>query len=235
MTPPSLRRRHELREGDSNALPATATVFDQPLSVVLLFGMPGTGKGTQGKLLGEIPGIFHLSTGEIFRALSDETEEGRLVAEHIRAGELVPDDLTIEIWRHWLEAQIEAQNYRPHEQILLLDGIPRRVRQCELLQPYIQVLQILFLNCRDESVLIQRLRQRALQEGRADDADETVIRHRFEVYRQETAPILDFYPQELIREIDPIGSTGEVLKRILAHLLPLTLAHRNAAPTKPTI
>lgn len=234
MTPPSLRS-HERCEGDSKVLPLTANVFDRPLSAVLLFGMPGTGKGTQGKLLGEIPGIFHLSTGEIFRALSDETEAGRLVAKYINAGELVPDELTIEIWRHWLEAQIEARNYRPNEQILLLDGIPRRVQQCELLRPYVQVLLILFLNCRDESALIQRLRQRALLEGRADDADEAVIRHRFEVYRQETAPILDCYPKELIREIDPIGSTGEVLKRILAHLLPLTAARYNAGPSKPSI
>ena len=84
---------------------------------VLLIGMPGVGKGTQGKLLGKIRGLFHLSTGEIFRALRDDTDDGRLVADCLHRGQLVPDDLTIEIWEHSLAAQIEAGHYRPAEQV----------------------------------------------------------------------------------------------------------------------
>lgn len=187
---------------------------------VLLFGMPGVGKGTQGQLLAKIPGLFHLSTGAIFRSLADDTDDGRLVADCLQRGQLVPDDLTIEIWMHWLNAHIESRDFQPDRQVLLLDGIPRNVHQCERLEEHIDVLQILYLNPPDDEPIVQRLRQRALIEGRSDDADESIIRSRFEVYRRDTAPILSYYPKNLIHEIDPMGSPAEVLKRILGRLLP---------------
>ena len=196
-------------------------MLDRRYSAVLLFGMPGSGKGTQGQLLGKLQGIFHLSTGAIFRSLVDDSDDGRLVSECIRLGQLVADDLTIEIWQHWLNAHIESGDFRPEEQILLLDGIPRTVRQCELLEVHVNVLQVIYLSASDTEPIIQRLRQRALIEGRADDADESIIRNRFEVYRRETTPILNFYPPALIREIDPMGTPAEVLKRILEHLIPV--------------
>ena len=196
-------------------------MLDRRYSAVLLFGMPGSGKGTQGQLLGKLQGIFHLSTGAIFRSLVDDSDDGRLVSECIRLGQLVADDLTIEIWQHWLNAHIESGDFRPEEQILLLDGIPRTVRQCELLEVHVNVLQVIYLSASDTEPIIQRLRQRALIEGRADDADESVIRNRVEVYRRETTPILNFYLPALIREIDPMGTPAEVLKRILEHLIPV--------------
>lgn len=201
---------------------------DRRYSAVLLFGMPGSGKGTQGQLLGKVPGIFHLSTGAIFRSLADDSDDGRLVADCLRSGQLVPDDLTIEIWKHWLDAHIETGDFRPEDQILVLDGIPRTVRQCGFLTGCIDVLQVLHLNAPDPEPIVQRLRERALIEGRSDDADETVIRSRFEVYRRETAPILNFYPPTLIREIDPMGTPAEVLKRILEHLIPVMVAERRS-------
>lgn len=203
--------------------------MSEPLfPAVLLFGMPGVGKGTQGKLLGKIRGLFHLSTGEIFRALADDTDDGRMVADCLRRGQLVPDDLTIAIWQHWLLTHIESGEYRPQEQVLLLDGIPRNLHQCEQLAEHIHVLQILYLNPLHDEPIVQRLRQRALTEGRSDDADETIIRHRFEVYRHETAPILNYYPNDLIREIDPMGTPAEVLKRILESLVPVITAVRGS-------
>lgn len=195
---------------------------------VLLIGMPGVGKGTQGKLLGKIPGLFHLSTGEILRSLRDDTDDSRLVADCLRRGQFIPDELMLEIWQHWLAAEIEAGHYRPNEQVLLLDGIPRNRLQCEQLSEHIDVLQVIYLNPPDEEPIVQRLRQRALIEGRSDDADESIIRGRFEVYRRETAPILNFYPLEVIREIDPMGSSAEVLKRILEVLSPVIVATRGA-------
>ncbi len=202
---------------------------DRRYSAVLLFGMPGSGKGTQGQLLGKLQGIFHLSTGAIFRTLVDDSDDGRLVSDCIRHGQLVADDLTIEIWKHWLDAHIETRGFRPEEQILLLDGIPRTVRQCELLKDHVDVLQVIYLSASDTEPIIQRLRQRALIEWRADDADETVIRNRFEVYRRKTTPILKFYPPALVREIDPMGTPAEVLKRILEHLIPVIATPRGPA------
>ena len=202
---------------------------DRRYSAVLLLGMPGSGKGTQGQLLGKIQGVFHLSTGEIFRTLADDSDDGRLVSECIRHGRLVADDLTVEIWKHWLDAHIETGDFRPETQILLLDGIPRTVRQCELLRGSVDILQVIYLSATDTEPIIQRLRQRALIEGRADDADEAVIRNRFEVYRRETTPILNFYPSELIHEVDPMGTPAEVLKRILDRLIPVILTNGFAA------
>ncbi len=198
-------------------------------SAVLLFGMPGSGKGTQGQLLGKLQGVFHLSTGEIFRSLVDDSDDGHLVSDCIRRGQLVADHLTIEIWKHWLDAHIESGDFRPEEQILLLDGIPRTVRQCELLKDHVNVLQVIYLSVSDTEPIIQRLRQRALIEGRADDADESVIRNRFEVYARETTPILNFYPPALVREIDPMGTPAEVLKRILEPLIPVIATVRGSA------
>ena len=195
---------------------------------VLLIGMPGVGKGTQGKLLGKIRGLFHLSTGEILRSLRDDTDDGRLVADCLRRGRLAPDELMLEIWQHWLAAQIEMGHYRPTEQVLLLDGIPRNLFQCERLAEHIEVLQVVYLNPPDDEPIIQRLRQRALIEGRSDDTDESIIRGRFEIYRRETAPILSFYRPEVIREIDPMGSPAEVLKRILEVLIPVIVANRDS-------
>lgn len=188
---------------------------------VLLFGMPGVGKGTQGQLLGKIRGLFHLSTGEILRSLADDTDDGRLVTERLRHGQLVPDDLTIKIWTRWLDARIESQDFQPDRQVLLLDGIPRNLQQCERLKTHIDVLQVIYLNPPSDEPIVQRLRQRALLEGRSDDVDESVIRSRFEIFRRDTAPILNFYPRYLIHEIDPMGTPAEVLKRILERLIPV--------------
>lgn len=201
----------------------------QLFPAVLLIGMPGVGKGTQGKLLATIPGLFHLSTGEILRSLRDDTDDGRLVADCLRRGQFIPDELMLEIWEHWLTAEIEAGHFRPDEQVLLLDGIPRNRFQCERLSEHIDVLQVIYLNPPDEEPIVQRLRQRALIEGRSDDADESIIRGRFEVYRRETAPILNFYRSEVIREIDPMGSSAEVLKRILDVLSPVIVAAQDSA------
>jgi len=201
----------------------------QLISAVLLIGMPGVGKGTQGKLLGNIPGLFHLSTGEILRSLRNDTDDGRLVTDLLQRGQLIPDELMLKIWQHWLAAEIEAGRFRPAEQVLLLDGIPRNRFQCERLAEHIEVIQVIHLNPPDEEPIVQRLRQRALIEGRSDDADESIIRHRFDVYRRETAPILNSYPPEVIREIDPMGSSAEVLQRILTVLNPVMIALSGSA------
>ena len=125
---------------------------------------------------------------------------------------------------HWLAAHVEAGNLQPDHQVLLLDGIPRNVHQCERLEDLIDVLQVIYLNPPSDEPIVQRLRQRALIEGRSDDADDAIIRRRIEVYRRETAPILNYYPANLIHEIDPMGSPAEVLKRILERLIPVIAA-----------
>lgn len=192
-----------------------------PYPAALVFGVPGAGKGTQGEILTRVPGFFHLSSGVIFRKLDAHSPDGKIVREHSARGELAPDDVTIRIFLNWLESQRAAERFRPREHLLLLDGIPRNVQQCKMLESYIDVRMLLHLTCSDEEAMIERIRRRAALENRIDDASDNVTRRRFEVYRQETEPVLQYYPQEIIREIESTGIHAEVLQECLRHLVPV--------------
>jgi adenylate kinase len=194
---------------------------DSRPTTILFFGAPGSGKGTQGVVLGGLPGFFHLSSGEIFRSLDPDSEDGRAVAEHTSGGNLVPDDFTIALWQKKLASCIAEGTFDPTRQILLLDGIPRNIAQCELISTDVDVQLVLHLAGSDFEPLVQRILDRGLQQGRPDDADESVVRHRFTVYESDSTPVLDYYPDELLVNVDPIGLPGEVLGRVLDQVLPV--------------
>ncbi len=191
----------------------------------LIFGAPGAGKGTQGEILTRIPGFFHLSTGVIFRKLDPLMEEARLISEYCKRGELVPDELTISIFRNWLEGRRAADKFRPKEHLLLLDGIPRTVNQCQLLERYIDVKLVLYFECVDLEVMVDRIRRRAVLEGRPDDASESVTRKRLETFERETTPVLNYYDASIIKRIDSSGLPSEVLAGCLQHLIPVIKAN----------
>src|SRR4051812_46650069 len=149
---------------------------------ILLFGAPGSGKGTQGKILGTIPGFFHSATGDIFRSLDLQSETGRLFWEYAARGQLVPDEFTINVWRQYVQGMELINQFHPETEILILDGIPRTATQSHLLQDTIEVLKIIYLVCSDMNKMVERLRRRALKENRFDDASEVVICKRLEVY-----------------------------------------------------
>jgi adenylate kinase len=193
----------------------------KPHKVMLLFGPPGTGKGTQGKALGAIPGLVHLATGDMFRGLDPRSPLGQRVRGYSSRGELVPDDLTVELWQDHVEQMARGGRYRPGRDLLVLDGIPRSPAQAAMLDPHVEVLVIVQLIVPDLEELVQRMKQRALKEKRQDDADERVIRRRFEVYGQETAPTLSHYPASLVRAIPATGAPLEVLRRILDAMAPV--------------
>ena len=104
---------------------------------VLLFGAPGVGKGTQGKLLGHIPGFFHLATGDIFRSLDKESELGRKFLEYSSQVLLVPDEFTIRACQGHMQQKIEAKDFRPGTDLLVLDGIPPNVNQAQILHEHL--------------------------------------------------------------------------------------------------
>lgn len=192
---------------------------------VLLFGMPGVGKGTQGKILGHIPGFFHLACGEVFRSLDVNSELGRQVMQYSSRGELVPDALTIDMWRNNVHAQTVLSLFKPKDDLLILDGIPRNVAQATAMDSHLDVLKVVHLVCSDQDAMVHRMRRRALKENRLDDADEKVVRHRFAVYEQETRPVLDHYDPSIVAEIDAVGSPAEVLQHVLEVLVPIQNAH----------
>jgi len=192
---------------------------------VLLFGAPGAGKGTQGKILGQVPGFYHLSCGEVFRTLDVNSELGRIFREYSSRGELVPDEVTVKMWAENIRAQTILSLYKPHDDLLILDGIPRNVNQAKLMQEHINVLEVIHLVCKDKKKMVERLQRRAVKENRADDAKESVILRRWEVYEEETRPVLACYPKEIIREVDAIGSPAAVLQHILEVVVPVQEKH----------
>ena len=204
---------------------------DRSLSVseryktILLFGAPGAGKGTQGKILGRIPGFFHLACGDVFRSLDMSSDLGKQFLEYSGRGELVPDELTIEMWRQNMHAQTTLSLFKPKKDLLVLDGIPRNAGQAKALEGHLEVLLVIHLVCPDIEAMVGRMRRRALKENRLDDADEKVIRNRFKVYDDETRPVLEHYNPSLVHEVNALGSPAEVLQHVLEHVVPVQNRH----------
>ncbi len=192
---------------------------------VLLFGAPGSGKGTQGKILGSIPGFFHLSCGEVFRSLDQTSDLGRKFVHYSSKGELVPNDLTVRMWQENMQAQTVLSRFKPSQDVLVLDGIPRNVPQAKLLEKHLDVLLIVHLVCPDKEKMFERLRRRAVKENRIDDAKEEVIRTRWQVYEEETHPVLRYYPADIIREVNAMGSPARVLQHVLEAVVPIQESH----------
>ncbi len=192
---------------------------------ILLMGAPGAGKGTQGAALGQIPGFYHCSCGDVFRSIDISSELGKVFYEYSSRGELVPDEVTVKMWAETLHAHTVLSHYKPKADLLILDGLPRTLHQAELLEKHCKVLAVVHLYCDDEQAMITRLRRRALKENRFDDADEKVIRRRWQVYKSETSPILDYYPNDLIRPVNSIGSPAQVLHDVLDMLIPIQDSH----------
>lgn len=182
---------------------------------VLLFGAPGSGKGTQGKILGTIPGYFHFACGDAFRNLRIYDPLGKVFIEHSAKGELVPDEPTIELWRRNIESSTLNGTFDPVNDTLVLDGIPRNPNQAKILEKTINVKAVIHLSCEDKSKMVERLQRRALRENRLDDANLDIIKQRLEAYETESRPVLDYYGPKLVRKINSTRSQVDVLRDIL--------------------
>src|SRR5262249_3931592 len=186
---------------------------------ILLFGAPGAGKGTQGKILGTIPNFFHCACGDVFRSLKTDSPMGRIFLDYSSRGELVPDETTVELWREFINASTKTGRFRPDQDTLVLDGIPRNEHQADMLNATLKVVAICYLRCTHVADLIERLQKRALKENRLDDANIDVIRTRLETYERESKPVLDYYGQKLLHRINADQTPAKVLFDILRHLV----------------
>lgn len=185
---------------------------------ILLFGAPGSGKGTQGKILGTIPRFFHCACGEVFRSLRASNPLARIFIEYTSRGQLVPDEPTVKLWRQFIKNSERSGRFNPKSDVLVLDGIPRNLHQAEILDAMLDVRAIFYLHCTNFNSLVQRLQRRALKENRLDDANLDVIRHRLKVYEQETKPVLSFYGPKRVHRIDSTQSPTKVLRDILGRI-----------------
>lgn len=186
---------------------------------ILLFGAPGAGKGTQGKILGTIPNFFHCACGDVFRSLKADSPIGQTFLEYSSRGELVPDEPTIELWRDFIHNSTRTGRFHPETDTLVLDGIPRNANQAEILKETLDVVTIFYLRCTKIDDLIQRLQRRALKENRLDDANMDVIRARQQTYKRESQPVLDYYGKKLVHRINADQGPAKVLLDILKHIV----------------
>lgn len=175
---------------------------------LVIFGPPGSGKGTQSVKIAEKYNLAHISTGDIFRAeIKEQTELGLKVKSIIEKGELVPDELLIDLLR-------SAMDKSPGQNGFIFDGFPRTTRQAMDLEQLMKqrnngISLVLALDV-DDSEIIRRLLKRAEIEGRKDDTEE-VIKNRLSVYNEQTMPLLNFYEQtDKLVKINGVGSIEEI-------------------------
>lgn len=180
---------------------------------IILFGPPGSGKGTQAKKLEAKYGLVQISTGDLFRyEMGNDTPLGLKAKEYMAKGQLVPDEITIGMLKNKVEATPEAKGF-------IFDGFPRTIPQAEALDVLLSekneaVAKLIALEVEDNEIVI-RLLERGKTSGRADDSNEEVIRNRIEIYKQETAPVYDFYQGHgKSKTINGIGSIEEIFARL---------------------
>ena len=181
----------------------------------LLLGAPGSGKGTQGKILGNIPRFFHLAMGDVFRALDTRTPIGQKFVDYSSRGQLVPDEITMELLRAHIGHLVGIHTFKPDIDSLVLDGVPRNLRQAEIMRDMIEVRRVFHLSCPDREQLVVRMRKRALKENRFDDANEETIRRRLVTYEAESKPLLDFYGPDRVRNINALAPPIVVVRDIV--------------------
>ncbi len=182
---------------------------------MLLFGAPGSGKGTQGKIIGSIPNFYHFSCGEVFRNLTPDSELGKIFLDYSGRGQLVPDKPTIQLWQQNIDSAERDGRFVRGTDTLVLDGIPRNIQQAKMLQKLLDVRVVFYLSCPVLNKLVARLQRRALRENRLDDANIDVIRQRLETYERETKPVLDYYGAKIVKKIDSTQTPVNVLLDIL--------------------
>ena len=180
---------------------------------LILFGPPGSGKGTQAAKLVEKYGYLHISTGDLFRhEIGSKTPLGLEAQGYIKRGELVPDEVTIGMLKKKMD---EEQN----EHGIIFDGFPRNINQAEALDTMLtdvgqQINALLALDVNDEEI-VDRILKRAETSGRADDGDESIIRNRISVYKDETEPVFAYYGKaSRSYKVDGIGSIEEIFDRL---------------------
>jgi adenylate kinase len=182
---------------------------------ILLFGAPGSGKGTQGKILGTIPGFFHCACGDVFRNLRIDDPLGKVFVEYSSRGLLVPDEPTINLWAKNIQSKTLDGQFHPERDTMVLDGIPRNPRQAEMLKDTLDVKAVINLTYAEQHQMIERLQRRALRENRLDDANLDVIKKRLDTYERDTKPVLDYYGPKLVHDVDSSKIPLHVLRDIL--------------------
>lgn len=189
---------------------------------LLIFGPPGSGKRLLGAYLGSSPTQYYLSSGMIFRSLDPDAPAGELYYSYAKKKELVPNDVTIEIWENYIQGLISTNSYRPGKQDLLLDGIPRTREQAQMLEKHILVRHVIILESQDKEKLLKRVRKQAREEGQLEEVSEESFEHQYQEYQKTLSDVVSFYPKHMITFVNADQRPLEVLRDVLmrlAHIL----------------
>ena len=180
---------------------------------LILFGKPGSGKGTQAEFVKNKYDLIHISTGDLFRNnISNNTELGLLAKSYMDKGDLVPDEVTIKMLESEVNNHLNAKGF-------IFDGFPRTTVQAEILDQFLITLKLsismtIALEV-DENLLIERLISRGKDSGRSDDQDRTKIQNRFDEYNKKTSPLINYYKnQNKFFDVDGVGDINEISSRI---------------------
>ena len=180
---------------------------------LILFGKPGSGKGTQAEFIKIKYDLIHISTGDLFRNnISNNTDLGLLAKSYMDNGDLVPDEVTVKM----LEAEV---NKHPNAKGFIFDGFPRTTIQAEILDKFLATLKLsismtIALEV-DENLLIDRLINRGKDSGRSDDQDRSKIQNRFDEYNKKTSPLINYYKnQNKFFDVNGVGDINEISSRI---------------------
>ena len=184
---------------------------------IILFGPPGSGKGTQAKLLTEKYSLLHISTGDLFRyEMGNDTPLGKKAKEYISAGELVPDEITIGMLKNKVNSNPDVVGY-------IFDGFPRTIPQAEALDAFLSeksetITQLIALDVEDDEI-VKRILARGKTSGRADDNDEGIIRNRISVYNDETAAVYGHYDEcQKSTSIAGLGTIEDIFGRLCSEV-----------------
>lgn len=184
-----------------------------PMLNVILFGPPGSGKGTQAANLVDKYKLLHISTGDLFRyEMGNDTPLGLKAKEYISKGDLVPDEITIGMLKNKVNANPDVEGY-------IFDGFPRNIYQAQALDAFLkdkgQKIDVLVALDVNDDEIVKRILNRGKTSGRTDDNDESIIRNRIAVYNSETSPVYDYYHQKkCAKKVDGLGSLEEIFDRL---------------------
>ena len=188
-------------------------LFNKIMVNLILFGKPGSGKGTQAEFVKNKYGLVHISTGDVFRYnISKQTELGLLAKSYMEKGDLVPDNVTIKM----LEAEV---NKSPNANGFIFDGFPRTTHQAEILDDFLKkkelsITMTIALEV-DEAILIERLINRGKESGRIDDQDKSKIKNRFDEYNNKTSQLIKYYKhQNKFYSVEGTGEIEQITQRI---------------------